>query len=72
MKVESTLWGVGNQNVFYLRARKFRLRDARTSVMHLELIIYKIDGPFFLHFFIEIDASSDLGPRWQNAHVSLP
>ena len=29
---------------FFLRTRKFRLRDARTCFIHLELIRYKIDG----------------------------
>ena len=37
------LWGVSNKKVFYLGAREFRLRDAWTSLIHLELIRYKID-----------------------------
>ena len=32
------MWGVGNKKVFCLRARKFRLKDARTSFIHMELI----------------------------------
>ena len=44
MKVGSTLLGVGIKKVFCIRARKFRLRDAWTSYIHLDFIRYWIDG----------------------------
>ena len=53
--------GVGNKKVFCLRARKFRLKDARTSFIHLELIRYKIDirwiGSKWLSSLIVINSS---------------
>ena len=35
--------GCRQEKVFCLGARVFRLRDARTSFIHLELVRYKID-----------------------------